>query len=320
MAVRVGPLIISSCTSPLNAIDLLEERIAAIVAVDPSCAAPPGEDKQAGVPVIEFPLPPSGVRPVEELNELALIVKSITKGGYNVLVQGFGDFDSRAYLVASAVLAALNADVELPGPLTLTQDLAVAWYRRLVNEIGVEVVHQLYEIGKLYEFGAGIEHASTVANLSLDLATALGELLKPGGEELRALYAAGLLHDLGRFFAEYKHEETGIGILERHAGTLSAIVDLKLAMFLIKHHRRRSNPEQDPLYADFGRGGLLLAAILRLADSFTNVYGKEEYWGASLEADKLVVTARGVDRHRLESKGKLLEEVTGLSLELRHLY
>lgn len=218
------------------------------------------------------------------------------------------------------MLAALNADAELPGPLTLTQDLAITWCRRLVSKVSAEVVHQLYEIGKLYEFGAGIGHASTVANLPLDLTAALGGLFKPGDGELSAPYAAGLLHDLGRFFAEYRHEETGIGILECHAGTLSAIVDLKLTMFLVKHYRRRSNPGQDPLYADFGGESVLLAAILRLADSLINVYGKEGCWGASLEADKLVVTARGVGKHRFGSKGKPLEGDAGLSLELRHPY
>lgn len=317
---KVGPLIVSSCASPLSITDILEEKIATIVIVDPSCTGSFREIRQAGVPVIEFSLPPSGVRPVEELNELALVVKSIVKSGRNVLIQGLGDFDNRIYLVAGIALTALNVNAELPGPLTLAQDLAITWYGRLVSKVGIEVVHQLYELGKLYEFGAGVEHASTVANLSLDLLTALEELFKPGDEELRTLYAAGLLHDLGRFFAEYKHEDTGVGILEQHVGTLSTIVDPKLAVFLVKHHRRRSNPEQDPLYADFGKDGLLLTAILRLADSFTNIYGKEEYWGASLEANKLVVTARGVDKHRFESKGKLLEEATGLSLELKHPY
>lgn len=317
---KVGPFIISPCTSSLSTTDILEKKIATIIIVDSSCTGSLREIGRVGVPVIEFILPPSGVRPVEELNELALVVKPIVKSDHNILIQGSGDLDNRSYLIAGIALMALNVNSTLPGPLTLTQDLALTWYSRLVSKMGMEVVHQLYELGKLYEFGAGVEHASTVANLSLDLLTALGELFKPEDEELKALYAAGLLHDLGRFFAEYKHEETGVRILEHHVETLSTIVDPKLTVFLVKHHRRRSNPEQDPLYTDFGKDGLLLTAILRLADSFTNIYGKEEYWGTALETNKLLVTARGVDKHRFESKGKLLEETTGLSLELKHPY
>ncbi|MEM4019104.1 MAG: hypothetical protein QXG57_02670, partial [Thermofilaceae archaeon] len=94
-------------------------------------------------------------------------------------------------------------------------------------------------------------------------------------------------------------------------------VDVDLISFCIRHHRRHTNPENDPAVESLGENGLILAAVVRLADAFTNVYEKEDYWGVYLSEDGIAVVARRVNKERFESKGKLLEKITGVKVTLR---
>jgi len=286
------------------------------ISLEPSCTGYREAAGRLGVVVLDYLLQPLAARPVEELNELARVVIGVVRTGSKVLVHGSSESDDRCCFVASALAEALGCSAPQSAPLSPVQELALSWYSRLVNLLGVELLHKLYEVGKLYDFGSGLDHASTVANVSLDLAQALLPLggLEPG--DLRTVYAAGLLHDVGRYFTEREHEEVGVKVLSEHADFLAREFDYDLLTFCIRHHRRHTDPESDPALGHLGERGLLAAAVVRLADSFTNVYEREEYWGVRVEENVLSVVARRANKRRFEGKGELLEKVKGLKVEL----
>lgn len=272
-------------------------------------------DRWEGCVVLECPLSPLSAKPVEELNELARVALSIVRAGGKVVVVG-SEGDDRCLFIASALSQALNCPPPL-GPLSPVQELALAWHSRLTTVLGVEDVHLLYELGRQYDFGAGLEHASTVANIGLDILQSVADRATLVERDLKTVYAAGLLHDVGRFFSEYRHEEVGVRIMSEHSKALGEAFDTPLLLFCIRHHRRHTEPRRDLLAREVGERGVVAAAAIRLADAFTNAYGKEEYWGARREGDKLVFPARFVNEQRFRSKARLLERVTGLEVELR---
>jgi len=291
--------------------EALDLGVVLILNLEPSCKDYYEEARKGGIVVLEYPMQPLGIRPIEEVNELVRNVLQVMSSGKKVLIHSGDSVDDRCVTLAKMVLAAKGVKLEdVEGPQSLVQELAVSWYTRLIELISVEELHLLYGIGKRYDFGAGLEHASTVANVSLDIASVLKDKLNLDEADLIAVYVSGLFHDIGRFYSERRHEETGVEILRTHAKALRDLVDVELVEFCIKHHRRHTKPFEDPLLESVGEKGLHLAAIVRLADSFTSVYSKEEYWGAYLEDDNLVIVARFVNKHRFGEKGKLMEKAS----------
>lgn len=310
----VSPLLVSPCPSPESIHEARKLGVLLVISVEPGCGGYREAAGGLGVAVLEYPLQPLTARPVEELNELARVALGVIRAGAKVMVHGSSEADDRCSFVASALAEALGcAAPQQQAPLSRVQELALAWYSRLLRLLGVELLHRLYEVGKVYEFGAGLEHASTVANVSLDLAQALSSF---EGRDLRTLYAAGLLHDIGRYFTERGHEEVGVKLLSEHAGFLAREFDYELLTFCVRHHRRHTDPERDPAAERLGERGLLAAAVVRLADAFTNAYEKEEYWGVRVEGKALEVAARRVNKRRFKSKAELLEKISGLEVEL----
>lgn len=282
---------------------------ALIISVEPNCG-----QGLAGGAVIDYPLRQLSARPPEELNELAIAAARVKRAGGRVLIVGLGEEDDRSCLLANALSIALEGRSAFPCPLSRAQELVLSWYARLREAVGVDQLHRLFEVGRTYEFGSGLEHASTVANVSLDLAQALAGAAT--ARDLKSLYAAGLLHDIGRFVSERNHEEVGVRMLSVHKDALAGDFDVELVSFCIRHHRRHTNPASDPAAESLGKRALLLAAIVRLADAFTSVYEKEDYWGVHLSEGELTVVARYVNRDRFESKGRMLEEVAGVKVAL----
>ncbi|MEM0226323.1 MAG: HD domain-containing protein [Thermofilaceae archaeon] len=291
--------------------DTIETEGALVINVEPSC-----KRGFEGAVTLEYPLSQLTSRPPEELNELALTALRFAKAGSRVIIVGLGEDDDRPCYLANALLVALKGQPLLQCSLSRAQEQTLNWYARLKELIGLEQLHALFGVGKAYEFGSGLEHASTVANISLDLAQAVsrGTLTH---RYLKSLYVAGLLHDIGRFVSERGHEEIGVRMLMAHKDALPGDVDVDLISFCIRHHRRHTNPENDPAVESLGENGLILAAVVRLADAFTNVYEKEDYWGVYLSEDGIAVVARRVNKERFESKGKLLEKITGVKVTLR---
>lgn len=280
-----------------------------IISLDPNCDKFRSVASELGVAVIDFILQPFSARPVEELNELALLGRAILRAKGRIMVQGPRESDDRSCFLASVLAIAWGLDVIFTCPLSPVQELTLSWYSRLLQLMDVEKVHKLFELGRPYDFGSGLEHASTVAHVSLDIATALAEEIGFTKRELSTLYAAALLHDIGRYFSERGHEEISARIVSSHASKLDEDLDLPLLLFCIRHHRRHTEPRKDPEIEKLGEKSLILASVLRLADAFTDVYDKEEYWGARGFGKGVVIVARFVNKHRFESKAKLLEEI-----------
>lgn len=306
---------LSPCPSPELVKKEYEKGLKLIISLDPSCNEFRSTASELGVAIIDFVLQSLSTRPVEEINELAFIGRAILRAEGRVLVQGSQESDDRSCFLANALAVAWGLDSTFTCPLSPVQELALSWYARLLQLLDTEKIHKLFELGKLYDFGSGLEHASTVAHISLDIATALTEGNGFTKRELATLYAAAFLHDIGRYFSERGHEEVSAHIVGSHASKLEEDFDIPLLLFCIRHHRRHTEPRKDPEMEKLGEKSLRLAAILRLADAFTNVYDKEEYWGARGSGEGVMIVARFVNKQRFESKAKLLEEI-GIKVEL----
>lgn len=311
-----NPLLVSACPSPESVEEARKSGALLIISLEQSCTGYREAAGRLGMAVLDYPLQPLAARPVEELNELARVAMGVARAGAKVLIHGLSESDDRCCFVASALAEALGCSAPQLAPLSPVQELALSWYSRLIRLLGVERLHELYEVGRVYDFGSGLEHASTVANVSLDLAQALQPLDGLEPSDLRTVYAAGLLHDIGRYFTEKAHEEVGVKVLNEHADFLAREFDYDLLTFCIRHHRRHTDPENDPALEKLGRKGLLAAAVVRLADSFTNVYEREEYWGVRVGEGTLAVVARRANKRRFEGKAKLLEKVKEIKVEL----
>ena len=72
-------------------------------------------------------------------------------------------------------------------------------YERLLKVTPRSLVSKAIEIGRRYEFGRGVGHASKVLELSIELVSKLEEIsvVKINCDVERALYVASILHDVG---------------------------------------------------------------------------------------------------------------------------
>jgi exopolyphosphatase/guanosine-5'-triphosphate,3'-diphosphate pyrophosphatase len=147
----------------------------------------------------------------------------------------------------------------------LEQNLAVR--RRLGDERmrRFDAAHELAE-----RFGGGSVHENQVAALALQLFDGLGELhrFEPADRDL--LFAAALLHDVGRAVSPSGHHKHGAYVV-RNSGLNGWRADeIELLACLVRYHRKAlpkpTHPEWNAASPETQRRILGLGAMLRLAD------------------------------------------------------
>jgi putative nucleotidyltransferase with HDIG domain len=271
--------------------------------------------RSLGVEVVTYPIRDYGFAPPEDvhMNVLTTILRA-QREGKKVLVHcqgGIGRSGTTVamYLVLRHGLGRGEALARVRrlggGPEAEIQRLALRWYERALTLLGPSGLDEILELGARYGFGWGISHASTVANIACDIAEQLGA----EKEMLTELYIAGLLHDIGRAVSDPEdHHLRSAELVKESRNIIAKYGDPEAVAFLARNHRASTDPRKDPLSERLGKDYVLLASVLRLADTFRNIYDEEKYRGAKLRGKTLVIDAHRVDMYRLRKKAKVLEE------------
>jgi|SRR5579872_763369 len=128
-----------------------------------------------------------------------------------------------------------------------------------------EAVHEFAE-----RFGAGGEHGRTVAALALELFDQLQGVHGLGVAEREILYAAAMLHDVGRYLAASSHHKHSAYLIRNADLRGWTAGELMLVSAVARYHRRSMPKERHiefaPLSPEARDRVAKLAGILRVAD------------------------------------------------------
>ncbi len=175
------------------------------------------------------------------------------------------------------------------------------------------------------------DHSECVRRHAAALFDATAALHGRGPDERALLEAAAMLHDAGSFVSCEDHHAHGAYLIG--ASDVVGLGDaerLRLAL-VARYHRGPHPAEDDPDYRDLDPGSragvCVLAALLRLADALDathrgvvadlSVRTGEEPGRMALELVAADGTSLAAELETARSKGRLLEEVLGVALELR---
>ena len=164
------------------------------------------------------------------------------------------------------------------------------------------------------------DHASTVANVALDILEATSASYKLSGAHLRSAYAAGLLHDVGRVLARSEDHHVAGALFAAEVPEVGRCCDPLLVAKAVLHHRRGTDLLGDPDLRRLGFAARLVASAVGLADTFSSVYeGEGFYRGVELRGSKLIFQLErgplGELRERLAGKARAFTALTGVGVE-----
>ena len=279
-----------------------------------------------GVEVLEYPIPDFYFNPPEDVafRVLEPVRRWLEDSDKSVLVHCVGGRGRSGTLIAMLLVYALGYDASKAlskverlggGPESYVQLNSFRWLARNLSLLGREGLLTVYGEGQKFGFGVGIRHASTVANIAVDVLEALRPALRLEISAIVAAYVAGILHDIGRSETDSNHHKASAKLVLRMK-RIGEFADLKLVSRLVYHHRECTDPLSDSELANWGESCVVAAAAVRLADAFCDIYGPEEtYDRVEVVRGKLVVHGVPLDHERLRRKAELLEKVTGLSVE-----
>ena len=173
-----------------------------------------------------------------------------------------------------AIMEMLERDELIVCERAMREGIVVDYLERniaLARRLGDQQMRRFDAIHELAErFGAGAVHENQVAILALQLFDALRELhgFEPADRDV--LFAASLLHDVGRSISSSGHHKHGAYIV-RNAGLPGWRTDeIELIADLVRYHRKSlpkpTHPEWIAAPAETRRKILGLGALLRLAD------------------------------------------------------
>lgn len=324
----------SSCPDTETVAALAREGVSLVVDLTHrECAyeLPPGVEK------LEYPIPDFSFKPFEDvLVQVALPVLERLNQGEKVLVHCRGGI-GRSGVTVSMILGLRSrvSAVEVKRRLsklgfegeTPSQQLAFRWFFRARDLVGPDwiarMVARLKHVGcerGLSYWEAYADHASTVANVALDILEAFSSLYGLSEADLRAAYAAGLLHDAGRVLASGEEHHVAGAELAATIPEIEDCCDPLLVARAVFHHRRQTNPLSDPDLKRLGSAALLVAAAVRLADAFNSVYeGEGFYRGVELRGSKLIFKLEWSSpfqlRSRLQEKADALMALAGVEVD-----
>ena len=286
--------------------------------------------KGQGASVITYPIDDMCFSPIEEIHVRILNVIQRNRGR-KVFVHCYAGIGRSGTLVSMYLIrkgmsyeAAYNKVKELCPlwPESRIQSIAPKWYERLLKKIGPDVIEACYVEGNRYLFGGSLGHASTVANIALDILEEYVRmhLVQGEGWKWKVVYIAGMLHDIGRYDSSGEIHHIRSAQIVEDLSTLKNILsgkELEIVKYLIMTHRARVDPVKCPQFKliPSKTEALFLSSCVRIADAFHDVYTVDFYEGCRLERDVLVIHADEYMRGRIANKSRILKDI-GIRTEI----
>jgi exopolyphosphatase / guanosine-5'-triphosphate,3'-diphosphate pyrophosphatase len=151
----------------------------------------------------------------------------------------------------------------------------------------------ILKLGLKYQYNQ--KHAAFVEKASLKLFDALIEQHGFGEEEKLLLSHASLLHDIGSFISEKKHNRHTKYIIESDKLLDTYPEDKRLILALIAFNHRKKINKQTMLLQKKDRDiAIKLSAILRVADSLDFSNEKIEIKDISIQDSEVKISFKGV--------------------------
>ena len=251
-----------------------------------------------GIEYINYEIPDFSFSPVEDVY-YKVIMPAVEKlrGCDKILVHCRGGVGRSGTTIAmilqvyeklDPIKALREVEYRGGGPQTPVQDLAYRWFSRIYGLLGDNIA-VLYRDGERFGFGWGIDHASTVANISLDILEAVSSIARTSRQAYKDAYVAGLLHDIGRVHGSFDHNVSGSRMVYE-LESVKRIARADVVAKAIYHHRRSTDFFGDEELAGMGEEAQVVVAAVRAADAIKNAYFEDGlYYGLELEGDELVV-------------------------------
>ncbi len=178
-----------------------------------------GVAKAYNIDVHLFPIPDYFFLPHEYVNRylLSRVINAVERGE-KILIHCLGGIGRSGTIVAMYLVRKYSLPFEEAlarvrglggGPESNIQLNSLRWFYISSRLMEYRFQEEIYEIGEKYDFGASILHASTVANIALDIAYSMANFYGFSREDLLTLYISSLLHDIG--YATHSEDKHHLG-------------------------------------------------------------------------------------------------------------
>ncbi|HVA38861.1 MAG TPA: Ppx/GppA phosphatase family protein [Candidatus Dormibacteraeota bacterium] len=193
------------------------------------------------------------------------------------------------------------------------------------HAVRAEAVHEF-----AVRFGAGGEHEHTVVSLALSLFDQTRTLHALGSADRELLYAAAMLHDVGRFLSLSSHHKHSAYLIRNADLRGWAPGELVLVSAVARYHRRSMPKERHPEFALLSPEArdrvAKLAGLLRVADALdARKLGVVTGVRADLRAGALAVDVEaaqeiGAEIEAARAKSDLLAAALGAPVTMRAVH
>ncbi len=288
--------------------------------------------EREGAHVIVYPIEELSFAPVEEVHFRILSKIQAEREGKTFIhcYAGIGRSGTLVcmYLIKKGIdydTAFMRVKTLCPlWPESYIQLVVPRWYNRLLEKVGIDVMKACFEEGSKFSFGTSLEHASTVANIALDILETFikARLIEISGWEWKVTYAAGILHDVGRYDARDEvHHIRSIEIIESMKSLRKIFrgIEREILKLLVVSHRASVDPRSDAkfrLIPDETKA-IILTSCIKIADAFLDVYKIDIYSGCRMSKGKLVIYTNDYIKGRVMKKSQILRSM-GIDVTTRY--
>ena len=203
-------------------------------------------------------------------------------------------------------------------------DLALGIETELQEDFISQIIASAVTLGRKYHFDEA--HGRTVADLCLILFDSLTLEHGMSFRERIMLEVAAILHDIGIFISEAKHEHHGRYIVE-HSEIFGLHRDeVEIISNVIGYHRGKPLSENDLHYATIQKEDRILvlkmASILRVADSLDRGHSQQiKHITVEKKSETIVIRTHGnldisLELMGLEEKADMFQDVYGYKIVL----
>ncbi|MBN1556321.1 MAG: Ppx/GppA family phosphatase [Phycisphaerae bacterium] len=236
-----------------------------------------------------------------------------------------------ALLVYQAVLHATAAGKLAVPDVTMRDGLILDLARGATGQTDTEEASSTVRAALMTaeKFHGDLQHAKHVAKLSLRLFDELQNVHRLAPRYRLLLHIAGLLHEVGGFVDGRSHHKHSYYLIA-NTELFGLRADEREIVANVARYHRRSMPKASHLpYMSLPREQRVivskLAALLRIADALERGHG-QQVSDVRIEhgEDEVVLHVKGVtdlalERHALENKADLFEDVFGLRVRLEEM-